>query len=162
MIWPIQKSQKLKLTLFMISQNSFKINKQKPQKLLQKFEKSLKVVLKLNTVVMSSLNIMKIVQIARPCQRLILTSERHYCYMSSYHTNNLYPGTKSESRFAKFDLNKLPTKDQTFSGVIPMSEIDFNYSLGSGPGGQNVQKVNILSILTQTKGFFSLKISQSF
>ena len=63
--------------------------------------------------------------------------------MSSYHTNNLYPGTKTESRFAKFDLNKLPTKDQTFSGVIPMSEIDFNYSLGSGPGGQNVQKVNI-------------------
>ena len=94
-------------------------------------------------MVMSSLSIMKFVQLARPCQRLILTSERHYCYMSSYHTNNLYPGTKTESRFAKFDLNKLPTKDQTFSGVIPMSEIDFNYSLGSGPGGQNVQKVNI-------------------
>merc|ERR1711976_191199 len=99
-----------------------------------------KLVFKVNSVVMSSLSIMKFVQLARPCQRLILTSERNYCYMISYHTNNLYPGTKSESRFAKFDLNKLPTKDQTFSGVIPMSEIDFNYSLGSGPGGQNVQK----------------------
>ena len=62
-------------------------------------------------------------------------------FKSSIHTDNLYPGSDATSKYAKFDLAKLPTKDQTFTGFIPMNEIEFTYSHSSGPGGQNVNKV---------------------
>ena len=62
-------------------------------------------------------------------------------FKSSIHTDNLYPGSDATSKYAKFDLSKLPTKDQTFTGFIPMNEIEFTYSHSSGPGGQNVNKV---------------------
>ena len=62
-------------------------------------------------------------------------------FKSSLHTDNLYPGSRSTSKFDKYDLSKLPTRESVFSGYIPMNEIQFNYSLSSGPGGQNVQKV---------------------
>lgn len=61
-------------------------------------------------------------------------------FKSSIHTDNLYPGSDATSKYAKFDLAKLPTKDQTFTGFIPMNEIEFTYSHSSGPGGQNVNK----------------------
>lgn len=62
-------------------------------------------------------------------------------FKSSIHTDNLYPGSSVATKYAKFDLEKLPTKDQTFSGYIPMNEIQFTYSHSSGPGGSNVNKV---------------------
>ncbi len=64
-------------------------------------------------------------------------------FKSFVHTDNLYPGSKEASKFAKFDLEKLPTKNETFSGYIPMNEIEFSYGKSSGPGGQNVNKVNM-------------------
>ena len=67
--------------------------------------------------------------------------EENTNFKSSIHTDNLYPGSKSASKYANFDLSKLPTKEQTFTGFIPMKEIEFTYSHSSGPGGQNVDKV---------------------
>jgi len=61
-------------------------------------------------------------------------------FKSSIHTDNLYPGSDATSKYAKFDLAKLPTKEQTFTGFIPMNEIELTYSHSSGPGGSNVNK----------------------
>ena len=91
---------------------------------------------------MSSCVFSKVFSSSKPLFRSLLTLERHCSYKSTIHTDILYPGTKINSKFAKYDLNKLPTKDETFSGYIPMKEIEFAYSLSSGPGGQNVQKVS--------------------
>ena len=66
----------------------------------------------------------------------------------------MYPGSNLASKYARFDVTKLPTKDHIFSGYIPMNEIHFSYSLSSGAGGQNVQKVKTT--------FISIKSSQSF
>ena len=77
-----------------------------------------------------------------PQTRTSLTSSRSCAtFKSPIHTDNLYPGTKAASKFDKFDIKKLPTKEQTFSGFIPMNELQFTYSHSSGPGGQNVNKV---------------------
>ena len=67
--------------------------------------------------------------------------EENTSFKSSIHTDNLYPGSQAVSKYANFDLSKLPTKEQTFTGFIPMKEIQFTYSHSSGPGGQNVDKV---------------------
>ena len=74
---------------------------------------------------------------------LLVSTRTCATFKSSIHTDNLYPGSKADSKFAHFDLDKLPTKDQTFSGYIPMNEIQFTYSRSSGPGGMNVNKVYI-------------------
>jgi len=71
---------------------------------------------------------------------LLLCKRTCATFKSSIHTDNLYPGSDATSKYAKFDLAKLPTKDQTFTGFIPMNEIEFTYSHSSGPGGQNVNK----------------------
>ena len=62
-------------------------------------------------------------------------------FKSSIHTDNIYPGTTIASKYAQFDVTKLPTKEHVFSGYIPMNEVQFSYTLSSGAGGQNVQKV---------------------
>ena len=62
-------------------------------------------------------------------------------FKSSIHTDNIYPGTTLASKYAQFDVTKLPTKEHVFSGYIPMNEVQFSYTLSSGAGGQNVQKV---------------------
>jgi hypothetical protein len=64
-----------------------------------------------------------------------------HTFKSDIHTDNLYPGSKFNERFAKFDLSKLPNQSDTFNGVIPMKELSFIFSHSSGPGGQNVNKV---------------------
>jgi len=83
---------------------------------------------------------MNIVRISKTFMRPITSFQRYCSYKSTISTEFLYPGTTNQSKFANYDLGKLPTKDQTFSGYIPMKEIDFTYLLSSGPGGQNVQK----------------------
>ena len=85
---------------------------------------------------------MNIVRISKTFMRPITSFQRYCSYKSTISTEFLYPGTTNQSKFANYDLGKLPTKDQTFSGYIPMKEIDFTYLLSSGPGGQNVQKVS--------------------
>ena len=87
---------------------------------------------------------MNIVRISRTFVRPLTGFQRYYSYKSTISTDFLYPGTTHQSKFAKYDLTKLPTKDQTFSGYIPMKELEFTYLLSSGPGGQNVQKVSII------------------
>ena len=89
---------------------------------------------------------MNIVRISKTFMRPITSFQRYCSYKSTISTEFLYPGTTNQSKFANYDLGKLPTKDQTFSGYIPMKEIDFTYLLSSGPGGQNVQKVSIYII----------------
>lgn len=81
-------------------------------------------------------------RVFRPLSKQLHQSSR-LCstFKSSIHTDNLYPGSNLDAKFAKFDIEKLPTKDQTFSGYIPMNELDFSYSHSSGPGGSNVNKV---------------------
>ena len=61
-------------------------------------------------------------------------------FKSEIHTDNLYPGSTTEDRFATVDLQKLSNKSSLFSGVIPIKEIDLTYSGSSSPGGQNVNK----------------------
>ena len=61
-------------------------------------------------------------------------------FKSEIHTDNLYPGSTIEDRFASVDLQKLSNKSSLFSGVIPVKEIDLTYSGSSSPGGQNVNK----------------------
>ena len=80
-------------------------------------------------------------------------------FKSSIHTDNLYPGSDSNAKFAKFELNKLPTKDETFSGFIPMNELQFSYSHSSGPGGQNVNKVSIFFLNQDLMQLFVLHFS---
>jgi peptidyl-tRNA hydrolase ICT1 len=36
----------------------------------------------------------------------------------------------------------LSVDDKIFTGYIPIEELDITYSTSSGPGGQNVNKVN--------------------
>jgi len=61
-------------------------------------------------------------------------------FKSEIHTDNLYPGSTIEDRFASVDLQKLSNKSSLFSGVIPVKEIDLTYSGSSSPGGQNINK----------------------
>ena len=89
-----------------------------------------------------SIHILNILRSSSFQSRPLLTCRRTCStFKSSIHTDNLYPGSDAASKYAKFDLSKLPTKDQTFNGYIPMSEIDFTYTHSSGPGGMNVNKV---------------------
>lgn len=37
---------------------------------------------------------------------------------------------------------KPPSNDERFNGYIPLDQLDITYSKSSGPGGQNVNKVN--------------------
>ena len=93
-------------------------------KLLLRFVKSPQLVLLSNAVTKS------------PAVRCCST------FKSSIHTDNVYPGTTLASKYARFDVTKLPTKEHVFPGHIPMNEVQFSYSISSGAGGQHVQKVN--------------------
>ena len=81
--------------------------------------------------------------LSRSTRTVLSASRRSFCteFKSPLHTDNLYPGSSLDSRFAKYDLARLKSFSTKFNGVIPMNEISFTYSLASGPGGQNVNKV---------------------
>ncbi|XP_026478994.1 peptidyl-tRNA hydrolase ICT1, mitochondrial [Ctenocephalides felis] len=59
-------------------------------------------------------------------------------YQSSISLQNLYPN----SSLKLVTPAKIETKSEGFSGYIPLDEITITYSRSSGPGGQNVNKVN--------------------
>uniref|UniRef100_A0A6M2DLI7 Large ribosomal subunit protein mL62 n=1 Tax=Xenopsylla cheopis TaxID=163159 RepID=A0A6M2DLI7_XENCH len=59
-------------------------------------------------------------------------------YQSSISLHNLYPN----SSLKLVTPTKVESKSAGFSGFIPINEIDITYSRSSGPGGQNVNKVN--------------------
>ena len=61
-------------------------------------------------------------------------------FKSDLHTDNLYPGSKVSDRFKVVDPTSLVKSSATFSGVIPVKELDIRYSGSSAPGGQNVNK----------------------
>ncbi|XP_050298779.1 peptidyl-tRNA hydrolase ICT1, mitochondrial [Anthonomus grandis grandis] len=72
---------------------------------------------------------------------LLLNSTRNVSnsYQSALSLNNLYP--KSSLKLTT------PTKPDTaqtkeFDGYIPLDQLEITYSRSSGPGGQNVNKVN--------------------
>ncbi|KAK9499232.1 hypothetical protein O3M35_002308 [Rhynocoris fuscipes] len=58
-------------------------------------------------------------------------------YKSSISLANLYP--KSSLSFT--NPVKIPQNASGFSGYIPIEKLDITYSRSSGPGGQNVNKV---------------------
>ncbi|CAH0564547.1 unnamed protein product [Brassicogethes aeneus] len=64
---------------------------------------------------------------------------RTVAYKSALSLENLYPNSS-----AKLITPAKPPVDpkEKFSGFIPIEELDITYSRSSGPGGQNVNKVN--------------------
>ncbi|CAG9863543.1 unnamed protein product [Phyllotreta striolata] len=62
---------------------------------------------------------------------------RALSYKSAISLESLYPNSS-----LKITDPKLPSNDQTFTGYIPVEDLEITYSRSSGPGGQNVNKVN--------------------
>ncbi|XP_068913271.1 large ribosomal subunit protein mL62 [Tenebrio molitor] len=58
-------------------------------------------------------------------------------YKSAISLENLYPNSS-----LKLTTPSKPPNDDKFTGYIPMDQLDITYSRSSGPGGQNVNKVN--------------------
>ena len=112
-------------------------------------------------------NFSRLLRLSRQCSLLsnnAVSSNTSRCcstFKSLIHTDNVYPGSNLASKYARFDVTKLPTKDHIFSGYIPMNEIHFSYSLSSGAGGQNVQKVKTTFISITSSQSFSAFFSES-
>jgi len=66
-------------------------------------------------------------------------SSRNVAYRSAVCLENLYPHSS-----LKLTTPSKPTTSQTadFNGYIPVDQLEVSYSRSSGPGGQNVNKVN--------------------
>jgi peptidyl-tRNA hydrolase ICT1 len=58
-------------------------------------------------------------------------------YKSAISLENLYSNSS-----LKLTTPSKPPNDDKFTGYIPMDQLDITYSRSSGPGGQNVNKVN--------------------
>ncbi|XP_050513405.1 peptidyl-tRNA hydrolase ICT1, mitochondrial [Diabrotica virgifera virgifera] len=58
-------------------------------------------------------------------------------YKSALSLEHLYPNST-----LKITTPQPPSSTNEFTGYIPMEELDITYSRSSGPGGQNVNKVN--------------------
>jgi peptidyl-tRNA hydrolase ICT1 len=58
-------------------------------------------------------------------------------YKSAISLENLYPNSS-----LKLTTPSKPPNDDKFTGYIPLDQLDITYSRSSGPGGQNVNKVN--------------------
>ncbi|XP_046734414.1 peptidyl-tRNA hydrolase ICT1, mitochondrial [Diprion similis] len=75
-----------------------------------------------------------------------ITNQSHVCglgrtlsYKSAYSLDNLYP----KSSLKLYTPNFVPEDPNAkFNGFIPMDELQISYSRSSGPGGQNVNRVN--------------------
>ncbi|KAG5898436.1 hypothetical protein JTB14_036519 [Gonioctena quinquepunctata] len=57
-------------------------------------------------------------------------------YKSSISLEKLYPNSSLKLSTPQ------PPKNETFGGYLPLEELEITYSRSSGPGGQNVNKVN--------------------
>ncbi|GAB0094673.1 ICT1 [Sergentomyia squamirostris] len=64
---------------------------------------------------------------------------RNMCYKSDISLDKLYPKSKQ-----KIFTPSPPVQQEKgkFNGYIPMDELEITYSRSSGPGGQNVNKLN--------------------
>ncbi|KAL5241079.1 hypothetical protein ACI65C_008489 [Semiaphis heraclei] len=61
-------------------------------------------------------------------------------YTSAISLKNLHP--KSSLKITTPTPEQLLVDNKVFTGYIPVEELDITYSTSSGPGGQNVNKVN--------------------
>ncbi|CAH1714647.1 unnamed protein product [Aphis gossypii] len=61
-------------------------------------------------------------------------------YTSAISLKNLHP--KSSLKITTPSHEQLSADDKIFTGFIPIEELEITYSTSSGPGGQNVNKVN--------------------
>ncbi|XP_014215253.1 peptidyl-tRNA hydrolase ICT1, mitochondrial [Copidosoma floridanum] len=87
--------------------------------------------------------------IGRQCLKILksdITNRSHLLglgrllsYKSAYALENLYPKSNLNLYTPQFAPEDPNTK---FSGYIPLKELDVTYSTSSGPGGQNVNRVN--------------------
>ncbi|GAU87808.1 hypothetical protein RvY_00606 [Ramazzottius varieornatus] len=69
----------------------------------------------------------------------------HHCrcgFKSIYSLDKLYPNSKFDYTGADNQYREAAEKSETFHGYIPVEELQVSYSRSSGPGGQNVNKVN--------------------
>lgn len=87
----------------------------------------------------SEMNIMKLQCLRHLCRQFSLSSGV-FCYKSAICLENIYP----KSSLSLTTPTKVPVDPNcpNFSGFIPMDKLDITYSRSSGPGGQNVDKVN--------------------
>ncbi|EFA08510.1 large ribosomal subunit protein mL62 [Tribolium castaneum] len=78
------------------------------------------------------------------CQKLakfVVQGPRLYAtsaYKSSISLQNLYPN----SSLKLTTPSKPPNEGDKFTGYVPIDQLDITYSRSTGPGGQNVNKVN--------------------
>ncbi|GLV41868.1 uncharacterized protein CBL_13600 [Carabus blaptoides fortunei] len=63
---------------------------------------------------------------------------RYVAFKSSVSLENIYP----QSCLKLFTPDKPASKGTEFTGYIPIDELEITYSRSTGPGGQNVNKVN--------------------
>ncbi|XP_046352386.2 peptidyl-tRNA hydrolase ICT1, mitochondrial-like isoform X2 [Haliotis rufescens] len=66
-------------------------------------------------------------------------------YRSQYSIDKIYPNSEQDylgSTAFTHSSSVTPDGKELFSGYIPINKLDIKYSRGSGPGGQNVNKVN--------------------
>ncbi|XP_014238058.1 peptidyl-tRNA hydrolase ICT1, mitochondrial [Trichogramma pretiosum] len=69
----------------------------------------------------------------------VLGFGRSVSFKSAYSLENLYPKSNLTIHTPKFVPEDPNAK---FTGYIPLKELDITFSGSSGPGGQNVQRVN--------------------
>ncbi|XP_033211060.1 peptidyl-tRNA hydrolase ICT1, mitochondrial isoform X1 [Belonocnema kinseyi] len=82
---------------------------------------------------------LKIIQDEIRSQSNVCAVRRLFSYKSAFSLENLYP--KSNMRL--YTPNFVPEDPNAkFNGFIPLDKIKVTYSCSSGPGGQNVNRVN--------------------
>ncbi|XP_044760422.1 peptidyl-tRNA hydrolase ICT1, mitochondrial [Coccinella septempunctata] len=69
---------------------------------------------------------------------ILNNSTRFNSFSSAISLKTLYPS----SSLRLTHVSKPPESDNEFNGYIPLDKLDISYSRSSGPGGQNVNKVN--------------------
>ncbi|XP_050436912.1 peptidyl-tRNA hydrolase ICT1, mitochondrial [Adelges cooleyi] len=84
---------------------------------------------------------MSLVALRGLCKCIFLPNlSRSSHYTSAISLKNLYPDSSLKLTTPKPD--QVPGKDGEFNGFIPIDQLEITYSTSSGPGGQNVNKVN--------------------
>ncbi|KAJ8915971.1 hypothetical protein NQ315_016648 [Exocentrus adspersus] len=77
-----------------------------------------------------------IICVPQNCNKNLL---RGVAYNSLISLNNLYPTSSLKLTTPNECVSR---RHEKFSGYIPINELEITYSKSSGPGGQNVNKVN--------------------
>ncbi|XP_045476037.1 peptidyl-tRNA hydrolase ICT1, mitochondrial [Harmonia axyridis] len=77
-------------------------------------------------------------QLIPSVQNLLQNPIRLNSFSSAISLKTLYP----TSSLRLTHVSKAPEIEKEFNGFIPLEELEISYSRSSGPGGQNVNKVN--------------------